>query len=230
MKRSIGTDALRERWQAMPEADRRRVPLVLGVLLLAGALLLHGMVNLQARYKAEQDLSRMTGRALKLREKPRVAVPRWTGRSPAALHIEITGLRDELARQRTELARLGPRFAPLDDVAPTRELLEEITRLAEASDMELNLLEFKGLKREEKSQAPNVERLARLAKDSPYRRPLVRMTARASYRGLMQFLDGLALLSYQTAPVWLSVEVKTDAAGNRRPRLQWLEVSMDLSL
>jgi len=230
MRRPFRMDALFERWRALSEADRRRVPLVLGVLLLAGTLLGHGMANLPARYKAEQDFSRMTGRALKLKEKPRVAVPRWTGRSPAALNMEVAGLKEELEHQKTALARLGPRFASLTDVAPTRELLEEITRLAEASDMELNLLEFKGLKREEKGQAPSVDRLARLAKDSPYKRPLVRLTARASYRGLMEFLDGLAELPYETAPVWLSVEVKTDAAANRRPRLQWLDVTMDLTL
>lgn len=230
MKKLLNWHGMVARWQALPDTDKRRVPLVLGILLLAATMLLHGVVNLPVRSKAEQDLSRMTGRALKLKEGPKVTPPRWTGRSPAALNIEVAGLKEELDKQKQALALMEPRFASLAEVESTRELLAEITRLAEASDMELTLLELKGLKKEEKGQAPSIERLQRLAKDSPYQRPLVRLTARASYRGLMEFLDGLAELPYESAPVWLSVEIKTDAAGNQRPRLQWLDVTMDLNL
>lgn len=230
MKKRLNWPALAARWSALPENERRRVPMVLGILLLASTLLLHGVVNLPARTKAEQTLSRMTGRALKAKAGPKVAVPRWTGRSPAALGIEVAGLKEELQTQKAKLALLEPRFAALSEIGPTRELVDALTRLAEASDMELTLLEQKGLKREEKGQPPSVERLAQLASQSPYKRPLVRLTARASYRGLMGFLEGLAELPHETAPVWVSVEVKTDASGGQRPRLQWLEVTMDLNL
>ncbi|MEK8026746.1 hypothetical protein [Pseudaquabacterium rugosum] len=230
MTRASPLHPLRARWQALSEADRRRIPVVIGVLALATALLCHGLLTLPARTAAEQTLSRMSGRAAQARQPVRQQTPRWTGRSPAALRIEIQGLQAELQDQRARLLDLEPRFASLNEVGPSRELVDALTRLCDGSDMDLVLLEQKGLRPEERQQAPSRERLQQLARQSPYQRPLLRLQARASYRGLMQFLDGLKDLPHASAPLWISVEVKTDAEGQARPRLQWLDVTLDLNL
>lgn len=221
---------LRARWQRLSAADRRRVPLLLGIALLAALLLLHALATLPERTKTTQDLARLRGRAQQLQSAPRVAPPRWTGKSPAALAREVAGLRAELQQQRARLAELEPRFAPLDDLQPSRRLLEALTRLAEQSGLDIELLETRGLTREDRLQAPSLQRLQQLAQANPYKRPLVRLQARASYRGLMQLLDGLQAMPYLVSPVWLSLEVKTEAPAAGRPRLQWLQLTMDLTL
>lgn len=218
------------RWQGLPEAERRRVPLVLGMLALAGALAGHAMLTMPARLKADQDHARQSQRAAAGKKAPKQAAPRWAGKSAGTLRREVQGLKDELANQRARLADLEPRFASLAQVGPSRDLFEALTGLAAGADMELDSLEQQGLKREERELPPSTARLAGLAAASPYQRPMVRLKARASYRGLMQFLDGLAGLPHTVAPVWVSIEVATDAANGGRPRLQWLNVEMDLNL
>ncbi|MFT3822167.1 MAG: hypothetical protein QM750_31875 [Rubrivivax sp.] len=219
-----------ERWQRLSPADRRRVPLVLGILLVAGVLLAHALLTLPARTKATQDLSRVRGRTQQVKNAPKAPPPRWTGRLPAALGREVAGLKAELERQRARLDDLAPRFAPVDDLEANRQLQEALTRLADDSGLDLELLETRGLKKEERALAPTVQRQMQLAQANPYKRPLVRLQARASYRGLMQFLGGLQGLPYTVSPVWLSLEAKTDAPAGGRPRLQWLQVTMDLTL
>jgi hypothetical protein len=221
---------LQARWLRLPEAERRRVPLVLGILALASALALHAMLTMPARLKAEQDHARQSQRAAAVKKAPKQAAPRWVGKSAGTLRREVQGLQDELATQRARLADLEPRFASLAQVGPSRDLFEALTGLAASADMELETLEQQGLKREERDLPPSVGRLAGLAAASPYQRPLVRLKARASYRGLMQFLDGLSSLPHTVAPVWISIEVATDARNGGRPRLQWLNVEMDLNL
>lgn len=222
--------ALQDRWQRLSPADRRRVPLVLGIVLVAAALLAHALVTLPERTKLTQDLSRVRGRADQLKKAPKVPLPRWTGKSPTTLAREVAGLKAELERQRARLADLEPRFAPLDELEPNRQLLDALAQLAERSGLDLELLETRGLKKEDRALAPSLQRLQQLAQSNPYKRPLVRLQARASYRGLMQLLDGLQAMPYRVSPVWLSLEVKTDAPAAGRPRLQWVQLTMDLTL
>lgn len=228
--RSGWSGRLQARWLAMPEAERRRVPLVLGILVLASTLAAHALLTMPARLKTDQDHARQSQRAAAGKRAPKQATPRWAGKSAGALRREVQGLKDEVATQQARLADLEPRFASLAQVGPSRDLFEALTGLAASADMELETLEQKGLKREERDQPPSVARLAGLAAASPYQRPLVRLKARASYRGLMQFLDGLSGLPQVVAPVWISIEVATDAPNGGRPRLQWLNVEMDLNL
>lgn len=217
-------------WRALPEADRRRAPWLLAVLLVAATLLTHALVTLPALGKASQDLTRLRGRSQQSKAAPKLAPPRWTGKSPAALQREVNGLQQELERQGARLSELQPRFASLNDLEASRSLYAALTQLAQRSDLDIQVLEQKGLKREERDLPPTVARLNQLAQANPYKRPLVRLEARASYRGLMQFLDGLQGLPFQVSPVWLSVQVRTDAAAAGRPRQQWLDLAVDLSL
>jgi hypothetical protein len=217
-------------WTSLPEAERQRVPLALGILGLAGVLLAHALLTMPALALAEEHHARQRLRADQARQHSVQAAPRWAGKSAATLRREIDGLKGELAAQRVLLADLEPRFASLARMEPAHDLFEALTGLAEASDMDIEVLEQLGLTQEERKTPPSAGRLAALAKANPYQRPLVRLKARASYYGLMQFLDGLAALPHMVAPVWISIEVASDAVAGGRPRLQWLNVSMDLSL
>jgi hypothetical protein len=223
--------ALKTRWQSVPAADRRRYFLVSGMFLAGLLALFHGLVTSPALTKAQDDLSRIKGRASQLgKQVVAPPVPRLSGKSPGLLAKEVKGLEGQLNIQRARLVEFEPRFASLDDMAAQEQLRLELTALASRADLELLKLEQKGIRKEEKDLAPSPERLRALAEANPYKRPLLRFEARASYRGLMQFLDGLATLSYTVSPAWISVEVKTDAKEGQAPRQQWLEVALDLAL
>jgi hypothetical protein len=227
---TLAAPALVKAWQRLSPADRRRVPLVLAIAFLTAALLMHALVTLPAHGKAAQDLTRARGRAQQMKSAPKAAPPRWTGRSPAVLAKEVAGLQAELDRQRARSAELQPHFAPLDDLDANRRLQEALARLADDSGLDIELLETRGLNKEERSVAPTAQRLAQLAKANPYQRPLVRLQARASYRALMRFLAGLQDLPYVASPVWLSLQAQIDPPASGRARLQWLQVTMDLTL
>jgi hypothetical protein len=229
MKRSLR--ALKTSWTTRPAAERRRYLLVGGLLLVGLLLAFHGMVTSPALVKAEGDLSRLQGRVAK-QGKRVVAppVPRLSGKSPGLLAKEIRGLESNLNLQQARLAELEPRFAPLDSLSQHQSLRLALTALASSADLEMLKLEQKGIRKDEQNLSPTPERLRALAEANPYKRLLLRFEARASYRGLMQFLDGLAALPFVVSPVWISVEVKTDAQAGQPPRRQWLEVAMDLAL
>lgn len=223
--------ALQARWRSIPTAERRRYFLVSGMLLAGLLALFHGLVTAPALVKAQDDLTRVKGRAAKQgKQEAAPPVPRLSGKSPGLLAREVKGLESQLAIQSTRLADLDPRFASLDKLEEQQQLRLALTALANSADLEMLKLEQKGIAREERDLSPTPERMRALAEANPYKRPLLRFEARASYRGLMQFLDGLAALPFMVSPVWISVEVKTDAREGQAPRRQWLEVALDLAL
>ena len=78
-----------------------------------------------------------------------------------------------------------------------------------------------------KEKPPSAQLLREAAAANPYKRPLLRMRARASYRGLMQFLNGLTALPYIAAPVWSNVSVGMERHPETKlPTRQWLEVEI----
>jgi hypothetical protein len=153
---------------------------------------------------------------------------------------ELAQARETLAGQEEKLGRLNARFAPLNDLESMQSLRSEITRLAESGDMEIVALEHIYRRAEDKDRPPTLDLLKEAAQDSPYRRPLLRLRARASYRGLMQFLDGLRTLTFIVAPVSSSIQVRMDLAPQRdapvlgpagqRAAKQWLEVEIRLAV
>ncbi|MDR1351381.1 MAG: type II secretion system protein M [Zoogloeaceae bacterium] len=142
-----------------------------------------------------------------------------------------------LARQEAELARLTARFIPLDDLESMQMLKSELARLAESGDMEVTALEHIYRRSSDRDRPPNQELLKESAQASPYRRPLLSLKARASYRGLMQFLDGLDKLTFVAAPVWSDIQVRMadtrrsgDTSGTAPAPKQWLEVEIRLAV
>ncbi|MDR2164243.1 MAG: hypothetical protein LBO79_01120 [Zoogloeaceae bacterium] len=148
---------------------------------------------------------------------------------------DLARAQEALARQEAELERLTARFMPLDDLESLQVLKSEIARLAESGDMEVVAIEH--VDQRDNRRPPSLEALKQASQASPYKRPLLSLRARASYRGLMQFLDGLGNLTFIAAPVWSNIQVRMDrrrrqdAQGelNATPR-QWLEVEIRLAI
>lgn len=152
---------------------------------------------------------------------------------------ELTKAQESLGILDQELVRLDRRFIPLEDLESLQALKSELTRLAEEGDMEIIALEHIYRRPEDRERPPSLELLKEASLANPYKRPLLSLRARASYRGLMQFLDGLQQLSRIAAPVWSHIEVKSDKADKPKrgndfdsagtPR-QWLEVELRLAI
>lgn len=145
--------------------------------------------------------------------------------TPLQIEKELQKLSDSSAKTQAELARLGQHFVAFDDPESLQALKSAITRLAEAGDMEVFALEHIIQRKDSSERPPTAELLQEATNSNPFRRPLLKFQARANYRGLMQFLDGLSTLAFTAAPVWLNISAgAAEAAGQR------LEVEIHLAI
>jgi hypothetical protein len=133
---------------------------------------------------------------------------------PVAGDLDATRARDELAKAqaaidalKAEQARLSARFITLDDLDGLQSLKSELTRLAEASNLEIVALEHLYGRAEDRDRPPTPDRLKQVDQGNPYQRPLLRLRARVNYHGLMRFLGGLQGLPHIAAPVWSDISV-----------------------
>ncbi|MDR1661051.1 MAG: hypothetical protein LBR95_01275 [Azoarcus sp.] len=151
---------------------------------------------------------------------------------------ELTAVRNSLAALETDRTRQSARFTPLDDLETLQALKSELTRLAESGDMEMTALEHIYAHSDNRDLPPTAELLKSASEGNPYKRPLLRLKARASYWGLMAFLDGLSTLPRIAAPVWSDISVKIGKLNNSNESIlgiakapkQWLEVEIHLAI
>ncbi|MDR1064370.1 MAG: hypothetical protein LBL48_10670 [Azoarcus sp.] len=155
-----------------------------------------------------------------------------------ATQRELAAVQKSFETLEAEQARLSARFTPLDDVETLQTLKSELTRLAESGDMEISVLEHIYARTNDRDHPPTLKLLKKASESNAYKRPLLRLKARASYRGLMAFLDGLSTLSRVAAPVWSDISVKTgkrrrndeNVLGIAEAPKQWLEVEIRLAI
>ncbi|MDR1461730.1 MAG: hypothetical protein LBI68_01120 [Azoarcus sp.] len=155
-----------------------------------------------------------------------------------ATRRELAAAQESFAALEAEQARLSVRFTPLDDAETLQALKSELTRLAESGDMEIDALEHIYSRRDDKYTSPTPELLKSASEGNRYKRPLLNLRARASYWGLMAFLDGLPTLSRIAAPVWSNISVKVGKTGREGEDVlgigaapkQWLEVEIHLAI
>jgi hypothetical protein len=151
---------------------------------------------------------------------------------------EVAKVEATLNDLKKEQQRLLQRFVALDDLEGLQVLKSALAQLAESGDMEITAIEHIYARKEDRDAPPTQERLLFAGQENPYKRPLLRFKARASYRGLMRFLDGLGDLPYLAAPVWSDIHVNSEkrpkTTGNNldtsasKPR-EWLEVEIHLA-
>ncbi|MDR0564956.1 MAG: hypothetical protein LBG78_08510 [Azoarcus sp.] len=156
-------------------------------------------------------------------------IAKAAGMDPQKIKEESEKVAASIAHLESEKTRLEKRFVPLDNLDSLQSLKSEITRLAETGDMEVVSLEHIYKDKDDRERPPTPERLKAAGEANPYHRPLLKMKSRASYRGLMQFLDGLSKLAFIAAPVWVDIGVGIEKKDNRAVR-QWLEVEIHLAV
>lgn len=222
-------------WKNLPRRQQN-------VLIAVFAALLAGWFFLVETPRIEKKLRALAAQ-IDIREKGRRASqPAQKPAAPAGDPVLLARERRELEARVPALAervkKKEARLAPLDDPAAQQRLQLALAKLAQGSDVEMESLRLideetrRGARDE--SLVPTVERL-RGVLGNEFRRPLYLFKARASYRGLMQVLDGLGRLEHAVVPVNLAVTVQAELAPHkegareRQIRRQWLDVQLILA-
>lgn len=224
----------RQGWEKLPAKDRNLRTASIALLLIGlYAVLVWPQANKRIG-KLEYDLEKMAVReksAAKAEAKPLAPPPSLGGKSQRDAELEFQALKTQLDEVRLELRGLNARFVPLDDSLAMNALKSGLTSLAEAGDMEVMAIEHVYSRSEDKDKPPTPQMLQEAAKGNPFKRPLIVLRARASFRGLMQFLDGLNQLPYVAAPVGsdIRVEVERNPQTNA-PIRQWLDVRIKFAV
>ncbi|MDR2625844.1 MAG: hypothetical protein LBC37_05885 [Zoogloeaceae bacterium] len=217
-------------WQRCSSAER-------GQIVAAACFLLALLFWLFVWKPGEKQLGELIYRGQKLaqRQKATQGAETQKPRLDTFVNIEqekknLEAVTASLAALKVEQQALTARLVSLEDLESLQRLKSELTRLAEEGDMEVVALEHRYCHADDRDRPPTLELLRQAANCNPYRRPLLTLKARASYRGLMQFLDGLRDLSNFAAPVWSAIHVGGGGKpANRIVARQWLEVEIHLA-
>ncbi|HOI51490.1 MAG TPA: hypothetical protein PLN02_03875 [Azonexus sp.] len=218
------------KWQKLPARDKNLACAVFALILVGvyGGLLWPLTEDRAA--KLEYDLQKMAVReksSNKAAVKEFVPPPSLGGKSPREAEQELEALKRQLETLRAEVQARQGRFVPMDDSLAMNALKSGLTGLAEAGDMEVTAIEHVYERKEDKDRPPTPELILKAAQANPFQRPLVILRARASFRGLMAFLDGLQALPYIAAPVGCDIVVRVDRdAKTELPIRQWLDVQI----
>lgn len=225
---------LRATVQRLPDKEKNTYTAVAAALCLAlyfGLIWPLGHTRLS---KLAYDLEKQAVRdkaAARQPARPSSPPPTLGGKNLVEARRELNELHRQVEDSRNEVARLNASFVPLDDNLAMNALKAGLTSLAEAGDMEVLALEHVYLRNEDKERAPTPQVLQEAAQGNPFKRPLIVMRARASYHGLMQFLDGLSRLPYVAAPVSSDISVQIERhPETRTPVRQWLDVQIKLAV
>ncbi len=150
------------------------------------------------------------------------------GVTVAELSTSLNVLRTATENVKKREVAIRQKMAPRGDLDAHQKLKVAISQLASNSDMLLDKMTDVGLSASEAETLASEQRWNKLAQNS-IKRPLLHFEARASYQGLMQFLEGLNKLPYLVAPLHFDIQVKLQNDDDGMLR-QWLSVTMVLSL
>jgi type II secretory pathway component PulM len=224
----------RRNWEKLPATDRnlRTVGVALVLITLYAALIRPLTDNRigALEYEMQKQAKRQKSSA-KAETKPFVPPSSLGGKSPREAETELKALKEQFDVVDLDLRHLNASFVPLDDSLAMNALKSGLTSLAEAGDMEVTAIEHIFARREDKERVPTPKMLQEAASQNPFKRPLILLRARASFRGLMQFLDGLSQLPYVAAPVGCDISIEVERnPETKAPIRQWLDVRIKFAV
>ncbi|MDR3220531.1 MAG: hypothetical protein LBU46_00775 [Candidatus Accumulibacter sp.] len=228
--KSIAPGALWKAWTAKKPGEKNLHVLIAAVVLAAFYLAAIFPLSYKELNRIGYNMEKARARERTLGRQsvtPPPAPNAFSGKSLRDAEKERDTLRQKLEETRAAVADLKNTFVPLDDTLAMNALKTGLTALAESGDMEVLGIEHIYARAEDKDRTPTPQLLQDAARGNPFQRPLLVMRARASYRGLMQFLLGLAELPYVAAPVWSEIGVGVERhPQTKAPVRQWLEVTI----
>lgn len=225
---------LHSRWLKLPAKEKHTyTAAAVGTLVALYFVLIWPQAHTRLS-KLEYDMEKLAVRERQAAKAPAAQVtppPSLGGKNMVDGRKELDELHRQLERIQVEIRSQRNAFLPIDDSLAMNALKSGLTSLAETGDMEVIGLEHVYLRTEDKDMPPTPQMLQEAAERNPYKRPLLIMRAKASFRGLMQFLDGLSALPYVAAPVAseISVQIDRDPATQQAIR-QWLDVKIKFAI
>jgi hypothetical protein len=218
-------------WTAKKPGEKNLHIVIAGVILCAIYFALIYPLSAAMIDKISYDMQKQKAREktlTKTQNTPAAPPPDiFGGKSLPEAQRDLEELEKRLEETRESVLRLETSFVSMDDTLAMNALKTGLTSLAESGDMEVLAVEHIYLKPEDKQRPPSAQLMREAAGANPYKRPLLTMRARASYRGLMQFLNGLTALPYVAAPVWSDISVGVERhPETKQPVRQWLNVEI----
>lgn len=218
-------------WTAKKPGDKNLHIVIAGVILCAVYFALIHPLSAAKIDKISYDMQKQKAREktlAKAQNTPATPPPDiFGGKSLPEAQRDLDDLKKRLEETREAVLRLETSFVSMDDTLAMNALKTGLTSLAESGDMEVLAVEHIYLKPDDKERPPSAQLIREAAAANPYKRPLLKMRARASYHGLMQFLNGLTALPYVAAPVWSDISVGVERhPETKQPVRQWLEVEI----
>ncbi|MFT3848568.1 MAG: hypothetical protein QM739_07750 [Propionivibrio sp.] len=217
-------------WTARKPGEKNLHVVVGGIILCTVYFALVFPLSAKQIDRIGYDMQKQKAREKTMSKAPEGKTPPpdlFGGKSLPEAQKDLADLQERLEAARGAVQQLERAFVSMDDTLAMNALKTGLTSLAESGDMEVLAVEHIYLKAEDKAKPPSAQLLREAAAANPYKRPLLKMRARASYRGLMQFLNGLSALPYIAAPVWSDVSVGLERHPETKlPVRQWLEVEI----
>lgn len=221
-------------WQQYPAKEKNTYTAIAVAVCIALYFGLVWPVAYKRLTKLEYDLGKQAIReraTAKNASSPPPPPPSLGGKNLIEARREQEALHQQLEETRADLMRLNARFVPMDDGLAMSVLKSGLTGLAEAGDMDVLALEHVYLRSEDKDRPPTIQMIQEAAQANPFKRPLIVMRAEASYRGLMQLLDGLSSLSYIAAPVSSDISVQVERHPQTKAIIrQWLAIQIKFAV
>jgi len=174
-----------ERWRKMSPGERLRAQIVLAFLMLGLYGLLFYPLAKKKLDRAEQMLHRRQDR---IEKRANIDNLSSKGLNPKVIQKKIDKAKETLKTLRQDFDELDTGFAPLDSADVKRQLMLEISTLADRTRVNLVSVAQKGVSLTDEGTSVYL--------DPQVKRPLLNIKAQARFWDLVDFLNELKELSF----------------------------------
>ncbi len=192
-------------WKKIPAINRFQIQLIIVFGLIGGFAFL--LAPVWQEYNMEKaHISRLRDRTSK-RAAMR-AVEKLSTATPKSLKKQIREAERELAELRGDANELDTGFLPVDSAETRQQLMLELSKLAERSEVRLLRVSRKGFHIDKKGNPV-------VPLDTELQRPILQVAAQGDFDQLLAFLDGLSELSFYVSAVRVSLYALVPKGGAR---------------
>lgn len=183
-----------KKWKKVPSRNRFLIQLIVFCFMVSGFALLYQPV-LAKYFEAKGKISRIVNRTESRAEIK--GLGKLSSLPPKVLERQIRSVEEQAEVVKAEFNELDTGFAPMDSAEMRQQLMLEISALAERAGIELLRVSRKGFRPEGGETV--------LVIDKELGRPLLLLTANATFDQLLGFLDGLKELSFYVSVMKMSL-------------------------
>ncbi len=192
-------------WKKFPATNRLQLQLIIVFGLIGGFAFL--LAPVWQEYNMEKaKISRLRNRTSTRASMKEMA--KLSTATPKSIKKQIRAAEQKLAELRGSTDELDTGFLPVDSAETRQQLMLELSKLAERSEVHLLRVSRKGfyIKKDGTSVVPL---------DTELQRPILQVAAQGDFDQLLAFLDGLSDLSFYVSAVNISLSALVPKGGAR---------------